>query len=70
MEEVYKFLKDCVVFYVATVNDGLPEVRPFGAVDIFEGRMYLQTGNVKKVFKQMMAKPRIAISAASEDGMS
>lgn len=70
MDEVYKFLRDNVIFYVATVNEGLPEVRPFGAVDIFDGRLCLQTGNVKKVFKQIMKEPRIAISATSKDGMS
>ena len=61
MEEVYQFLKDCGVFYLATVEGDQPRVRPFGAVNIFEGKLYIQTGKVKKVSKQMQANPKVEI---------
>ena len=35
MKEVYDFLKDCGVYYLATVDNGNPRVRPFGTVEIF-----------------------------------
>ena len=36
MEEVLKFLKECGVYYLATIEDGKPRVRPFGTAEIFE----------------------------------
>jgi len=50
VKEVYDFLKDAEIFYVATVEGDQPRVRPFGAVNIFENKMYLQTGNLPLLF--------------------
>ncbi len=63
MEEVYEFLKKCGVFYVATIDGNKPRVRPFGAVNIFEGKLYLQTGRVKNVSKQMKINSNIEITS-------
>ena len=68
MNEVYEFLKNCGTFYLATVEGDQPRVRPFGAIDIFEGKLYLQTGNIKNVFKQMKKNPKIEICSMSKDG--
>ena len=68
MEEVYKFLKENPIFFVATEEGDQPRVRPFGVVSLFEGKLYLQTGNVKPVFKQMMANPKIELCAMGKDG--
>lgn len=65
MKEVYEFLKKCGTYYIATVEGDQPRVRPFGTVDIFENRLYLQTGKVKDVSKQMQKNPRIEICACS-----
>lgn len=62
MKEVYEFLKKCGVFYIATIDNNQPRVRPFGAVNIFEDKLYLQTGKVKKVSKQIEANPMVEIS--------
>ena len=61
MQEVYEFLKACGTYYLATVEDGQPRVRPFGTVDIFEGRLYIQTGKSKSVSRQIQAEPRVEI---------
>lgn len=61
MQEVYEFLKNCETYYLATVEGDQPRVRPFGTVDIFDGRLYIQTGKVKNVSKQMMLNPKIEI---------
>ena len=38
-----------------------PQVRPFGAVCKFEGKLYFVTNNQKEVYKQMKANPNVAI---------
>jgi len=63
MNEVYEFLKKCGVYYIATMDGDQPRVRPFGTVDIFEDKLYIQTGKVKNVSKQMQANPKIEICA-------
>ena len=63
MNEVYEFLKEAQVYYLATVEGDQPRVRPFGTVDIFEGKLYIQTGKVKAVSKQIQANPKAEICA-------
>ena len=63
MEEVLKFLKECGFYYLATVEDGKPRVRPFGTAEIFENHLYIQTGNKKDVFKQIQKNPNVEICA-------
>jgi uncharacterized pyridoxamine 5'-phosphate oxidase family protein len=67
VREVYDFLKKCQTYYLATVEDGKPRVRPFGTIDLFEGRIYIQTGKVKDVSKQIGANPNIEICAFDGD---
>lgn len=63
MEKVVKFLKDAGTYYLATVDGNQPRVRPFGTAHIFEGRLYIQTGKVKDVAKQIEANPKVEICA-------
>ncbi len=63
MQEVYDFLKKVGAYYLATVEGDQPRVRPFGTVDIFEGKLYIQTGKVKNVSKQIQANPKAEICA-------
>ena len=57
-----QFLKTCGTYYLATVEGDQPRVRPFGTAEIFEGRLYIQTGKVKEVYKQLLANPKAEIS--------
>ena len=66
MKEVYEFLKKCGVYYLATVEGDQPRVRPFGTVNIFEDKLYIQTGKIKPVSQQMKENPKIEICAMSE----
>lgn len=66
MKEVYDFLKNAGTYYLATVEGSQPRVRPFGTVDIFEGRLYIQTGKSKKVSKQIQANSKAEICAFSD----
>ena len=65
MREVYEFLKQCGTYYLATVDGDQPRVRPFGTVDIFEDRLYIQTGKSKDVSKQIHANPKVELCAFS-----
>jgi len=65
IHEVYEFLKNCEIYYLATVEGDQPRVRPFGTVDIFEGKLYIQTGKVKNVSKQLQANPKAEICACA-----
>ncbi|MCD8131457.1 MAG: pyridoxamine 5'-phosphate oxidase family protein [Lachnospiraceae bacterium] len=66
MQEVLEFLKKCGTYYLATVEGDQPRVRPFGTIHQFEGRLYIQTGKVKDVSKQMHQNQKIEICAFGE----
>ena len=61
MEEVQRFIKDAGVYYLATIEDNKPKVRPFGTIEIFEGKLYIQTGKNKKVYKQILDNPNVEL---------
>jgi len=61
MQEVYEFLKKCDTYFLATMDGDQPRVRPFGTVDIFENKLYFQTGKVKNVSKQIKLNSKIEI---------
>ena len=63
MEQVCEFLKEAGVYYLATVEGNQPRVRPFGTAHIFEGKLYIQTGKVKPVSKQLAQNPKAEICA-------
>ena len=63
MQEVHDFLKKCGAYYLATVEGDQPRVRAFGTIHLFEGKLYIQTGKVKDVSKQMAANPKVEICA-------
>ena len=63
MQEVLDFLKKAGTYFLATVEGDQPRVRPFGTAHIFEGKLYIQTGKSKPCSKQMVANPKIEISA-------
>lgn len=63
MEKVFEFLKSAGTYYLATVDGDQPRVRPFGTINIFDGKLYIQTGKVKEVSKQLHKNPKAEISA-------
>lgn len=70
MDEVYEFLKKCDTYYLATMDGDQPRVRPFGTIDLFEGKLYIQTGKSKDVSKQMMSNPKIEICSTATNGFA
>lgn len=64
MEQVYEFLKEkAPTYFLATIDGDQPRVRPFGTIDLFEGKIYIQTGKSKDVYKQIAANPKVEICA-------
>ena len=63
MQKVYDFLKKCNTYYLATTDGDQRRVRPFGTIDLFDGKLYIQTGKVKDVSKQILKNPKIEICA-------
>ena len=61
MNEVWQFLKECGVYYLATDDKGQPRVRPFGTAEIFEGKLYIQTGKKKDCYRQLLENPNAEI---------
>ena len=63
MKEVQEFLKECGVYYLATIEGNQPRVRPFGTAEIFDNHLYIQTGKKKDVYKQIEINPNVEICA-------
>ena len=63
MKEVQEFLKDCGVYFLGTVEGDQPRVRPFGTAEIFEDKLYIQTGKSKNVSKQIEKNNKVEICA-------
>ena len=63
MQTVYEFLKNAGTYYLATVEEGQPRVRPFGTVNIYKDRLYIQTGKVKAVSRQLHLNPKLELCA-------
>lgn len=63
MDRVAKFLKEAEVYYLATVDGDQPRVRPFGTANVFDGKLYIQTGKTKDVAKQIYTNPKVELCA-------
>ena len=61
MQEVYEMLKKAGTYYLATCEEGQPRVRPFGTVNLYKGKLYIQTGKSKAVSRQLHANPKLEI---------
>ena len=68
MEEVFELLKKIGTYYLATVDGDKPRVRPFGTVDLYNGKLYIQTGKKKDVSKQIEKNPNVEL-CAFQDGI-
>ncbi len=63
MKQVYEFLKKAETYYLATVEGDQPRVRPFGTINLFDGKLYIQTGRKKPVSRQIADNPKVEICA-------
>ena len=63
VERVARFLQEAGTYYLATTEGDQPRVRPFGTAHVFEGKLYIQTGKVKAVSRQILANPKVELCA-------
>ena len=63
IERVCQFLEEAGTYYLATVEGDQPRVRPFGTALLFDGKLYIQTGKIKDVSKQIAANQKVEICA-------
>ena len=66
MKRVLDFLKKAEVYYLATAEGDQPRVRPFGTINEFEGKLYIQTGKIKPTSHQLAANPKAEICAFAD----
>lgn len=67
MEKICNFIKEAGVYYLATTEGDQPRVRPFGTALLFEGKLYILTGKVKPVSKQLAANPKAEGDCCTRD---
>ena len=67
MQKVCDFIRECGVYYIATMDGDQPRVRPFGTICIFDGKLYIQTGKKKEFFKQVTENPKTELCCFNRD---
>lgn len=63
IKKVYDFLEKAGTFYLATVEDNQPRVRPYGAMLMFEDKIYIMAFGKTNATRQIAANPRVEICA-------
>ena len=63
-QRVYDYLLAHAPFFIATVDGDHARVRPFGALNIFEGKMYIITSHTKRV-KQLAENSNVELCAVN-----
>lgn len=67
MRQTCQFLKEAGYYFIATTDHDQPRVRPFGTVNLFENRLYIQTGRRKNVARQLLANGKVELCALKGD---
>lgn len=63
MSRAIEFIKECGIFFVLTINNDAPAGRPFGAIMEINDDLYISTTDMKKVYAQLKACPKMQILA-------
>jgi len=63
MKQIYEMLKSAGVYFIATCEDSQPRVRPFGTVNIYNNKLFIQTAKSKAVSRQLHQNPKLEICA-------
>ena len=67
MNKTMEFLKGSMPFFVATVEQGLPRVRPTGVVTFFQDKIWFHVGQSKGVYQQILQDPHVEIVSVGKD---
>ena len=63
LEKVITFLEEATTYFLSTVEGDQPRVRPFGTALVYNDKLYIQTGKIKAVSKQLSINPKAEICA-------
>lgn len=66
IRKIQSLLSAAGVFYLATVDDHEPRVRPFGFNMLFEDKLYFGVGTHKLAYKQLEANPNVELCSFSK----
>ena len=67
MKELVEFLNKCHIFFIATVDGKTPKVRPFGAINVYNDKLYFITNKNKDIYKQLISNNAVEICASTSD---
>ena len=63
LQRIIEFLDKTQTYYLATMDGDQPRVRPFGTALIYDDKLYIQTGKIKPVSKQITSNPKVELCA-------
>ena len=66
MREVYDFLHSVSLWFLATVENGQPRLRPFNSMHPYRDRLYFLTVRGKAVSRELHANPRVELCAVKD----
>ena len=67
-EKVYKFIDEAKVFYLATIENDKPHIRPLGSHKLVNDKVYFLVGDFKNVYKQLLKNPNCELVASKPTG--
>ncbi|MDR2611579.1 MAG: pyridoxamine 5'-phosphate oxidase family protein [Deltaproteobacteria bacterium] len=67
-KDVLEFLRNHAPFYLATIKDHGPKVRPMGFAMEYHGKIYFAAGAHKQVYRQMVDNPLVEIATTGKEG--
>ena len=67
-EKVCKFIDEAKVFYLATIEEDKPHVRPLGSHKLINDKVYFFIGDFKNVYKQLLKNSNCELVATKTTG--
>ncbi|MBE6730752.1 MAG: helix-turn-helix domain-containing protein [Ruminococcaceae bacterium] len=62
-DECRKFIKECGYFFIATVKENKPRLRPFGMIYSNEKGLYIATDKQKNAYKEIKENPFVEVGS-------
>ena len=67
-EKVFKFIDEAKVYYLATIEEDKPHVRPLGSHKLINDKVYFFIGDFKNVYKQLLKNSNCELVATKTTG--
>ena len=67
-EKVCKFIDEAKVYYLATIEEDKPHVRPLGSHKLINDKVYFFIGDFKNVYKQLLKNSNCELVATKTTG--